>query len=461
LERSRAQGRSGAAGGGARPLAELHLHLYGTIRWDDFLSYIAPAERDYAFYEQGFERVYGQAPPLRHVLERHRAGDPGAAHEFRRLFVFGDEDAGDFARFQAKFNLLIAGSEFLRMHLYDDPIPPLLREVKDFAAAVLDAQRAEGIGYAEQRFMLDFDNERCRALYAPLLAEYRRRTTADIVPRLAVSLPREDPWPQWELVKDLALGPDGESLTGVDFCFVEEGHPPKEKAEFFRAVHEWNDRHPERALAILYHVGESFTDKSLESAVRWVQESAENGAHRLGHAIALGVDPDCYGAHERGESVAERRDQIAYDLAHAEGLRKHGVRVEPAALERERAALAAAPSEQRVTHRYDAARLDEVRRRQDYAMQRVRRSGAVIEVCPTSNRRIGAIADPQHHPVHRFFEHGLPVVVSSDDPGIFDTTLADEIAWVVEHAALPPDAVDELTDRAWRSRSEVLTGRER
>ena len=112
----------------------------------------------------------------------------------------------------------------------------------------------------------------------------------------------------------------GEYLTGIDFCNVEEGFPPKHKRELFAAVHEWNERHPERALAILYHVGESFTDKSLESAVRWVHEAAQFGAHRLGHAIALGVDPEVYGAHERHESVAERIDQIEYDLSHADGL---------------------------------------------------------------------------------------------------------------------------------------------
>ena len=46
--------------------------------------------------------------------------------------------------------------------------------------------------------------------------------------------------------------------------------------------------------------------------MRWVHESAELGAHRLGHAIALGVDPDAYGVHRRRETVSERLDQIAY-----------------------------------------------------------------------------------------------------------------------------------------------------
>ncbi|MGK5530947.1 hypothetical protein [Streptomyces sp. URMC 129] len=45
-------------------------------------------------------------PPTRQVVERFRRGDAGAAADFEKLFVFGDDDAGTFARFQVKANLL-------------------------------------------------------------------------------------------------------------------------------------------------------------------------------------------------------------------------------------------------------------------------------------------------------------------------------------------------------------------
>jgi hypothetical protein len=67
-------------------------------------------------------------------------------------------------------------------------------------------------------------------------------------------------------------------------------------------------------------LGESLEDETLERAVRWVQAAAEFGAHRLGHAIALGIDPARYGRHVRRESGPQRRDQIRYDLAHLDGL---------------------------------------------------------------------------------------------------------------------------------------------
>jgi adenosine deaminase len=437
-------------------LADLHLHLYGCIRPTDLLRHLASRDRiRWDWYEEHMRAAYGTVPPTREVVARYRAGDPEAEALFASLFVFGDGDAGNFDRFQAKFNLLIAGSAVGDRAA---PLTDLEAEVAAFATAIRADHARNGVTYAETRLMLGptLSGPRDRAVLDAVLAGYARPdgTTTE---RLALSLNRQDPWAAWDRVRELALGPHGATVTGVDFCHVEEGFPPKDKAEFFAAVHDFNAQHPDRALAILYHVGESFRDKSLESAVRWVQEIAELGANRLGHAIALGIDPAVFGPHSRIEPVGERRDQIAYDLANAAGLRAVGVPVDEAAL---RAELTRLPHKGTVAIEYDDARLELVRRRQRYAMSRVRAAGAVVEVCPTSNRRIGGITDPAHHPVHRFLDAGLAVVVASDDPGIFGTTLADELDWVCAQTGGGDQLREHLVDTAWRSRSEVLTGRE-
>jgi hypothetical protein len=316
-----------------------------------------------------------------------------------------------------------------------------------FAEAVRVDLDRQGVGYCE-----------LRSFASPRLAEAFLAGAGPTL-RLAVSLPRADPWAEWERVQALALGPHGEAVTGVDFCGIEEGFPPKDQARFFATVAAFNVAHPDRAVAVLYHVGESFTDKSLESAIRWVQEAAEAGAHRLGHAIALGIDPDHYRHHRRYEAAGERIDQIDHDLAHADGLAAAGVVVDPYALTAERARLAERP-DQTVTVTYDDARLAEVRRRQDYALARVRATGAVIEVCPTSNRRIAGIADPAHHPLHRFLAAGIPTVIATDDPGLFAVTLADELDWACRHAPAGGDGLRRrFIETAWASRSERLTGR--
>ncbi|MDT0308433.1 hypothetical protein RM780_15900 [Streptomyces sp. DSM 44917] len=414
-------------------LTELHLHFHGCVRPPDLLRHLAASEdTDWDWYEGEMAAAYGAVPPTRRVVERHRRGDPGAAAEFARLFVFRDEDAGSFARFQAKANLLFAA-----------PADPAV-----FAPGIRADLARQGLAHAELRVS---------AAMFPALAATSGNTP--VAERFAVSLPRRDPWPDWERVRALALGPHGHLLTGIDFSGAEEGHPPRAQAAFLAAVHEFNATHPRRALAILYHVGESFGDKSLESAVRWVHEAAELGAHRLGHAIALGLDPHTLGPHTREEPASERRDQIAYDLEHAKGLGEFGVVVDPAALRAELARLAPLPEAAPVPARYDAARLTDVARRQRYATSRLRALGTVIEVCPTSNRRTAGLTDPAAHPLGQFLAAGLPVTISSDDPGLFGTTLAEELAWAAENFPGGQALRPHLLATAWSSRAEILTGR--
>lgn len=442
-------------------LADLHLHFLGSVASRDLLDHLAVSRRiEWDLYDEAMQAAYGTIPPAREIVERHRAGDPGAAEAFDEIFVFGDADAGTFERFSAKYALLSVGSVTAMARLFASTETEIAAEMSAFSAGIRAERRRQGLAYVEQRIMLGrhLDSMRDRTALDTLLAGYDRPGTG-LIERLAVSVHRSDPWAAWERLQEMALGPHGSKLVGIDFCSVEEEFPPKEQAAFFTAVRDFNAAHPERALAILYHVGESFTDKSLESAIRWVQEAAEYGAHRLGHAIALGIDPAAFGAHTRVESVAERRDQIAYDLRHRDELRSVGVDIDTNALTDELTTLATQDDNEILAVEYDLARLDDVRRRQDFAMSRVRSTGAVIEVCPTSNRRIGGITNPAHHPVHRFLAARLPVVIATDNPGIFGTTLDAELDWVCDQTGGGTELRRQLIDTAYNSRAEVLSGR--
>ncbi len=100
-----------------------------------------------------------------------------------------------------------------------------------------------------------------------------------------------------------------------------------------------------------------------------------------------------------------------------------------------------------------------MRKRQEFALAAVRRSGAVIEVCPGSNRRIGGWSDDASHPVRRFLGTGIPVIIATDDGGLLNLTLRHELAWFQRVAALSrSDLRDHLAD-TWRRRSERLSGR--
>jgi adenosine deaminase len=49
-----------------------------------------------------------------------------------------------------------------------------------------------------------------------------------------------------------------------------------------------------------------------------------------------------------------------------------------------------------------------------------------LEVCPTSNYRLGIVARSAPHPLRALVDAGLVCTVNSDDPPMFGTTLTDE-----------------------------------
>lgn len=54
--------------------------------------------------------------------------------------------------------------------------------------------------------------------------------------------------------------------------------------------------------------------------------------------------------------------------------------------------------------------------------------GIAVELCPTSNVRLGIYPSLAAHPLRRIWEAGVPVTVNSDDPALFSTTINDEYA---------------------------------
>ncbi len=72
-----------------------------------------------------------------------------------------------------------------------------------------------------------------------------------------------------------------------------------------------------------------------------------------------------------------------------------------------------------------------------YAMQ------VPLEICPTSNVRLGLYPDIAAHPIGILWKAGLFLTINTDDPPMFDTTLADEYRAL---AATHGFTADEITD---------------
>ncbi|MCC6581049.1 MAG: hypothetical protein IT440_11465 [Phycisphaeraceae bacterium] len=406
---------------------ELHVHMGGRLTWRDLLELGASC------YEQiDWSPYQGDEDPsqlFRHAL----TGDANAIARFRQACVMSDADGGDFSRFILHFSFGIC---VMRHYAR------VLGQHRDLVLHLTRTDKTQGMRYVEYRAMLGLDVSdpdgflRFHTLNAESLRDASdERTTF----RYLISLPRTMPMDSYSLVRRLlSERPDlVPTIVGLDFCHVEEGHPPKHIRPLMAQLERDNAADPATSLGVVYHVGESFFDKSLESAVRWCHEAATMGARRLGHCIALGLDPAVAlarreGAHET-DLVNERIDQIAWDLQHAAKLREYGVFVDENELRREGQALLETSPEAYVQRPYMTQRIEDIRRRQTFVLDELARLNVVIETCPTSNLRIGGVPDPASHPIHRFLKSNVPLAVGADDPGVFDVTLADELDWITRH----------------------------
>ncbi len=57
----------------------------------------------------------------------------------------------------------------------------------------------------------------------------------------------------------------------------------------------------------------------------------------------------------------------------------------------------------------------------------LRERGVTVEVCPSSNLRLGLIPSLEAHPLRAFLDHGVRVTINSDDPVLLGTTLSREL----------------------------------
>ncbi|MEI9813848.1 MAG: hypothetical protein WDO18_14910 [Acidobacteriota bacterium] len=53
-------------------------------------------------------------------------------------------------------------------------------------------------------------------------------------------------------------------------------------------------------------------------------------------------------------------------------------------------------------------------------LEELRRLDVPLEISITSNLRTGAVASLAEHPVRRLFDAGVPIILNTDDPALFD-----------------------------------------
>jgi len=74
-----------------------------------------------------------------------------------------------------------------------------------------------------------------------------------------------------------------------------------------------------------------------------------------------------------------------------------------------------------------------------------------LEICPTSNVRLGVYPDFASHPLRRFWDAGAYVTVNSDDPPLFNTTLNQEYRVLVDEFGFGANELEQVSLNAVRA----------
>jgi adenosine deaminase len=377
---------------------ELHLHLHGCVEAEDLWIIGKKRYKKYEdrlqWFSKEFENVWGYRP----TVSEYFSSDDGK-NILKKDYEI--TDFVDFPKFQSKFNLLIA-------------LLPIEPDDDSLIEFVLRKQAANGIKYGEYRMALpvDFEENQIHRYLTTACTAFSRlnKELTPFIGRAVISLSRDDKFlkPTYSAIKKWQIkNPElNKQLVAIDFGNYEEDSPPETKKEFVKTVLQDNTNSPESALAVLYHVGESFKTIGLYESVKWIGEAALMGCHRLGHCIALGLDP---------ASVDE-------------SLRK-------------------------------GKSVSEIREFQSQTIAVVKSTKAIIESCPTSNVRIAGITPIEAHPLPRFLKEGLATIVSTDDPGIFGIDLTYEENLCREQLQLTESQISQLEELAAKSKSDTLSGR--
>lgn len=80
-------------------------------------------------------------------------------------------------------------------------------------------------------------------------------------------------------------------------------------------------------------------------------------------------------------------------------------------------------------------------------MARLRESNVPLEVCISSNLCTGVVPALEQHPVREIYDAGVPIVLNTDDPAFFRTSLTREYDIAASVFGLP---VDELAEASFR-----------
>jgi aminodeoxyfutalosine deaminase len=169
--------------------------------------------------------------------------------------------------------------------------------------------------------------------------------------------------------------------------------------------------------------------------VEHVEEVARLAVERAGdRVVAFGIGGD------------ERAAPPELFAATFEFVRDHGLAIVPHAGE------TAGPASVRACIEMGACRIGHgIRAVTDKALlAELVRHDIALEVCISSNVATGAVDSLANHPIRRLFEAGVPIVVNTDDPALFGTSLNEEYALAASQFGFTPAELELLAKNSLR-----------
>ncbi len=214
--------------------------------------------------------------------------------------------------------------------------------------------------------------------------------------------------------------------------YVQKGLPFEDQLAAINRARAWAEAELGVTMGLIIDIARSITPEDGLVTAEWAIQHYENGV------IALGL-----GGMENGHPPEKHAE--AFRRAHEAGVTCILHAGEFAGAESIWGALNVGNSV-RIGHGVrcleDLALVAELRERQ-----------IPLEVCPSSNVRLGVVPSFAEHPLPRLIEEGLYVTLNSDDPPMFNTTLTDEYLLAVAHFGFDADTLEKLSLNAlWAAR---------
>lgn len=83
-------------------------------------------------------------------------------------------------------------------------------------------------------------------------------------------------------------------------------------------------------------------------------------------------------------------------------------------------------------------------------MAELREKNIPLEICITSNVRTGAVPSLAGHPIRRLFDAGVPLVLNTDDPALFECTLHGEYELAGKNFGFSDEEIRRLVENGFR-----------